>query len=249
MFQNAKTDVLTLAQANAALDDIEVRQAQLVAAAAKGMTDLAAAEANLGERVLAGDDDACAGVATLRLKIDGLNAALSVLEKRRTVAQLDCGRSQAVDFRRQAARLRDELGELEGKTAKVLTVLSKLENVQFDACILASQRSGAWMPRASVNVEPWQSTLECASDPGNHQPFAIPRSRQLRNQAEALDGQARDIEQELLRAAYQAPATTPAAPDTPATGPCFCEACKRARQTVSSNEWAAGVEAGANAGA
>jgi hypothetical protein len=244
-----KMDVLTLAQANAALDTIEVRRAQFAAASAKNASDLMDAEARLGEAVIDGDNTVGALVASLRIQVDGFAAAFLVLEKRREVAQRDCRRAQAVDFRRQAARLRDELGELEGKTAKILGELSKLENVQFDACILAAQRIGNWMPRASINVEPWQSTLECASDPGNHQPFAIPRSRQLRNQAEALDGQARDIEQELLRAAYQAPATTPAAPDTPATGPCFCEACKRARQTVSSNEWAAGVEAGANAGA
>ena len=247
MFQ--KIDVLNVQQADAVLDAIETRRAQFAAASAKNASDLMDAEARLGEAVIDGDNTVGALVASLRIQVDGFAAAFLVLEKRRTVAQLDCRRAQAADFRRQAARLRDEMGELEGKTAKVLSELSKLENVQFDACILAAQRIGNWMPRASINVEPWQSTLECASDPGNHQPFAIPRSRQLRNQAEALDGQARDIEQELLRAAYQAPATTPAAPDTPATGPCFCEACKRARQTVSSNEWAAGVEAGANAGA
>ena len=246
-----KMDVLTLAQANAALDTIEVRRAQFAAASAKNASDLMDAEARLGEAVIDGDNTVGALVASLRIQVDGFAAAFLVLEKRREVAQRDCRRAQAVDFRRQAARLRDELGELEGKTAKVLSELSKLENVQFDACILAAQRIGNWMPRASINVEPWQSTLECASDPGNHQPFAIPRSRQLRNQAEALDGQARDIEQELLRAAYQAPATTPAAPDTPAThtGPCFCESCKRARQNVSGDVWAAAVASGADAGA
>jgi hypothetical protein len=147
--------------------------------------------------------------------------------------------------------LRDELGELEGKTAKVLTELSKLENVQFDACILAAQRIGNWLPRASTNVEPWQSSLECGSDPCNTTPFATPKSRRLRNEADDLERQARDIEQELLRAAYQAPATTPAAPDTPAahTGPCFCESCKRARQNVSGDVWAAAVAGGADAGA
>jgi hypothetical protein len=242
-------DVLTLQAANARLDAIEVRRAQFAAASAKNASDLMDAEARLGEAVIDGDNTVGALVASLRIQVDGFAAAFLVLEKRREVAQRDCRRAQAVDFRRRAARLRDELGELEGKTAKVLTELSKLENVQFDACILAAQRIGNWLPRASTNVEPWQSSLECGSDPCNTTPFATPKSRRLRNEADDLERQARDIEQELLRAAYQAPATTPAAPDTPATGPCFCEACKRARQTVSSNEWAAGVEAGANAGA
>ena len=247
MFQ--KMDVLTLAQATAALDDIESRRAQFIAAAAKGMTDLAAAEANLGERVLAGDDDACAGVATLRLKIDGLNAAGAVLEKRREVAQLDYRRAQAADFRRQAAAKQADLAALESKTSKVLVELSRLESVEYDGCILGAQRIGAWISRTTLAAQPWQSTLEVGSDPLNSTPYAIPRSRRLRDEADALERRALEIEAELLRAAEPVP--TPAAPGdlTPAThtGTCFCGPCRRARQNVSPNEWAAAVEGGADA--
>ena len=244
-------DVLTLQAANARLDAIEVRRAQFAAASAKNASDLMDAEARLGEAWLAGDTTVGKLVADLRIQADGFAAALVVLEKRRTVAQLDCRRAQAADFRRQAARLREELGGLEGKTSKVLSELSKLEDVEYDGCILAAQRVGNWMPRTSINVEPWQSTLECASDPCNTTPFATPKSRRLRNEADDLERQALEIEAELAAAAYQMPTTSPEVPDPPAThsGPCFCAACRLARASVSPNEWAAACEAGANAGA
>src|ERR1035437_4913611 len=142
-------DVLTLQAANARLDDIEVRQAQLAAASAKKASDLMDAEARLGEAVLDGDASVGALVADLRIQADGLAAALVVLEKRRAIAQLECKRAQAADLRRQAAAKRADLAALESKTSKVLAELSRLESVEYDGCILGAQRIGAWISRTT----------------------------------------------------------------------------------------------------
>src|ERR1035438_594747 len=166
MFQ--KIEVLNLAQANAALDAIEVRRAQFAAAGAKCGTDLMDAEARLGEAVLDGDNTVGALVANLRIQADGLTAALVVLEKRRMVAQLNCKKAQAADFRRQAAWKQSELTELEAKTRKLLSGLSELEKIEYTPCILGSQRAGAWVSRVTGQpAEEWESILECGSDPLN----------------------------------------------------------------------------------
>ena len=252
MFQ--KIEVLNLAQANAALDAIEVRRAQFAAAGAKCGTDLMDAEARLGEAVLDGDTTVGALVANLRIQADGLTAALVVLERRRMVAQLNCKKAQAVDFRRQAAWKQSELTELEGKTRKLLSALSELEKIEYTPCILTAQRVGAWVSRLTGQpAAEWESILECGSDPLNSQPFATPKSRRLRDEADALERQAADIETELRSAEpMPSPAANPAAGEsTPAshTGLCACGVCRRARAAVSATEWAAAVEAGANAGA
>ena len=250
MFQ--KIEVLNLAQANAALDAIEVRLAEFAAAGAKCGTDLMDAEARLGEAVLDGDTTVGAHVASLRIQADGLTAALVVLEKRRMVAQLNCKKAQVVDFRRQAAWKQSELTELEGKTRKLLSALSELEKIEFGPCILGSQRSGNWVSRSTGQpAEEWQTFEEAGADPLNNTPYAVPRSRKLRNEAAALERQALDIEAELAAAVEQVSTTSPAMPDTSAThtGLCACGACRRARATVPEAEWAAAIEAGANAGA
>ena len=250
MFQ--KIDVLTLAQATTVLDGIETRLAQFAAAGAKCGTDLMDAEARLGEAVLDGDTTVGALVANLRIQADGLTAALVVLERRRMVAQLNCKKAQAVDFRRQAAWKQSELTELEAKTRKLLSGLSELEKIEYTPCILGSQRAGAWVSRVTGQpAEEWESILECGSDPLNSQPFATPKSRRLRDEADALERQAADIEMELRSPEpMPSPAATPAAGESPAshTGPCACGVCRRARAAVPPAEWAAAGEAG-NAGA
>ena len=84
-----QTTTLTLVETGAALDEIERRKAQLSAALAGVGLELERAEAELGERVLAGHEDAMRDVLELRTRADGLNAALAALEKRRAAALLD----------------------------------------------------------------------------------------------------------------------------------------------------------------
>ena len=251
MFQNAKTDVLSVQTAGAVLGDIETRRAQLSGLLGEVGLKLKRAEDSLGDDWLNGDEGAARTVADLRVTVDGLTAGLGALERRRGVALIDQRRATAVDLRHQAAAKRADLAALESKTSKVLAELSRLESVEYDGCILGAQRIGSWISRTTSEAQYWQTTVEVGSDPLNSRPYAIPRSRRLRDEADALELQARDIEVELARS-EQMPTTSPVPPDlTPAThqGACFCGACSRARQDVSPNEWAASVEAGANAGA
>ncbi|MGO9231154.1 MAG: hypothetical protein ACLQKA_18345 [Bryobacteraceae bacterium] len=193
-------DVLTLEAGNAALEEIEVRKAQLSAALAETGVRLAEAETGLGDAVLDGNESAAREVADLRLRVDGLNAGLAALEVRRAQALLAQRRASAEDLRRQAVQRHAELEALERKTAKHLAALSELEGVTFTRCILAAQRApNGWERQVTAGTahidfcDPSEA-LRWLS-PGN--PYLRTRSRQLYDQAIELERKATEIENQL----------------------------------------------------
>lgn len=193
-------DVLTLEAANAALEEIEIRKAQLSAALAETGTKLAEAETGLGDAVLDGNESAAREVADLRLRVDGLNAGLAALEVRRVQALLAQRRASAEDLRRQAVQKHAELDALERKTAKHLAGLSELEGVTFTRCILAAQRApNGWerqVTAATAHIDfcDPSEALRWLS-PGN--PYLRTRSRELYDQAIELERKATEIENQL----------------------------------------------------
>jgi hypothetical protein len=193
-------DVITLEAANAALEELEMRKAQLSAALADTGAKLAEAESGLGDAVLDGNESAVRAVADLRLRADGLNAGLAALEVRRDQAVFAQRHAAAEDLRRQAVQKHAELEALERKTAKHLAALSELEGVTFTRCILAAQRApNGWERQvtattAHVDFCDPSEALRWLS-PGN--PYLRPRSRQLYDQAVELERQATEIENQL----------------------------------------------------
>lgn len=192
-------DVLTLEAANAALEEIEVRKAQLSAALAETGTKLAEAESGLGDAVLDGNESAVREVADLRLRVDGFNAGLGALEVRRAQALVEQKRATGEDLRRQAAVKHAELEALERKEAKHLAALSELEGVTYTRCILAAQRApNGWERQVTATAhidfcDPSEA-LRWFS-PGN--PYLRPRSRQLYDQAVELERKATEMENQL----------------------------------------------------
>jgi hypothetical protein len=207
----SKIEVLTPAQAGAALEEIASRTALLSGALAEIGTKLQTAEADLGEAVLAGNEDAVRGVADLRLRVDGLTAGLAALEKRRATAELDMRRAAAADLRRQAAVKQNDLDSLTRKSAKLLEQLSVLEGVIFTAGILRVQQKGAWYRPGLLPVEAHHGAyVDTFPDPSNNTPFSTPRSSALRSEIADLEGKAAAIEQEL---ATPEPAPTALSPE------------------------------------
>jgi hypothetical protein len=201
-----ETQVLTLAEAGAALDEIERKKSQLSAIQAEVGLRLEQAENGLGEAVLAGDEDAVRNVADIRLRADGLSAALVTLENRRAAALVDQRRATAADLRQQAEAKRAELAALEVKTAKLLAELSALENVPFTVSILSSECKGSWYPKTGGLQAPEAhlGCWECFADPVNPEMFHTPRSRFLRVEIADLEAKAGKIETELGAAAPRA---------------------------------------------
>jgi hypothetical protein len=196
-----ETKVLTLAEADTALDEIDRRKSQLSIALAQTGAKLADAEASLGDAVLTGDENAVREVADLRLRVDGLNAALATLEKRRVAAALDQRRATADDLRRKAAEKRAELELLNGKTARLLAKLGELEGIEYGHHVLCAQRTpGGWQPQVTAGVsemdycDPTEVLHMGIAYPG---PYQRTRSRKLLQEAVRLEHQAQVIEDQL----------------------------------------------------
>jgi hypothetical protein len=195
----SKIEVLTPAEAGAALEEIASRTALLSGALAEIGTKLQKAEADLGEAILSGDEDAVRGVADLRLRADGLSAGLAALEKRREAALVGQQWAIAVDLRRQARVKRGELAKLEKQTGELLDQLSKLEGLQFSPGILSSQIFGAWYAPGLNKPESWHAGYrDVVPDPTNMEPWSLPKSRGLRKAISDLEAQAVAIEQKLV---------------------------------------------------
>lgn len=193
-------EILTVAQADARLDEIERHRAQISLAMAACGSELDQAESGLGEAILSGNETAVHDVAALRLRADGLTAAITALDRRRGVAVIDQKRATVAEIRTKAQVKRTELDRLEGNTRELLHKLSILEGVDFDASILLSQRvSGTWFTSMG-GLNPAQSyhgPLEVFRDPSKLEMYCTPRSRKLRDEATALDLEASNIEAQL----------------------------------------------------
>jgi hypothetical protein len=220
------TKTLTLAAARTALDEIERRRSQFAAELARTGLVLEQAEAGLGEAMLAGDESVLHEIAELRLKADGLNAALAALDVRRVSAERDLRAATAADYRRQAAGKRAEMKELESKTERLLSQLGSLEDVHYDACILAAQRTGSWYrsafaPGAGGGLalpEPYFAPSEVLPEPiAGRAGYAVPKSRRLRDEAAKLDAMAERIEQEIGEATPAEPQNSSANPAAPSS--------------------------------
>jgi hypothetical protein len=195
----SETKTLTLAEAGAALDEIESRKAQLSAALAEVGSRLERAEGELGEAVLDGDEGAVHRVADLRLRVDGLNAALTVLERRRGLALVGHKHAEAADLLHQAAAKAAELGTLEKKTAKLLESLSDLEGVKYNESILVSMRAGIWYAPGQREPAAFEGLADgCYPDPTTaRHSWAEPHSKKLRSEIADLLHQADGIEAAL----------------------------------------------------
>ena len=243
-----QTTTLTLVETGAALDEIERRKAQLSAALAGVGLELERAEAELGERVLAGHEDAMRDVLELRTRADGLNAALAALEKRRAAALLDQKRATALDLRQQAAAKRVALAEIESATKTLLDKLSTLEDVRYTTSILSSQRQGAWFAFQGGLREPdeFLGAWESYADPTNRSPFAIPKSRLLRVETAELEGRAATIEAELgeTRAEQARPEAAAPQPEPQQGASRWKEAPRREKDDSGFTPWPGGPAAG-----
>lgn len=182
--------------------ELDARKELICGAQAEAGARLADAEATVGDEILDGNDGAIRELIELRVRVDGLTAALEALERRRATAVIDRKRAEAAELREQAASKRRALAELEDKTGKLLAKLSELENVSFDACVLNSQRVGVWSaPLAGEGLgpaplAPWRGPDEVQRDPVTGR-YAVPRSRILRDEIAALEAQAAAILAEL----------------------------------------------------
>lgn len=192
-----QSKTLTISQADEQLASLDAREAQLAAMLALSGTRLAEAEASLGDAFLEGNEGPLREVAELRLHVDGINAALEALSRRRSPAILARRHAEAAELRRKAAAKTSELAELERKTGRLLGELSKLEGVTFTASILSSQPVGNWLTPGyyKVNEHPYLAGRELFQDFGAT--YGTPRSRSLRSDVADLERQAAAIEQEL----------------------------------------------------
>ena len=198
-----KLDILTVSQADELLAQLDSREAQLSAMLATVGTRLEKSEANAGDAYLDGDETPLREVAELRLRVDGINAALEALSRRRALAILARRRAEALELRRQAAANKAELSELERKTSRLLGELSKLEGIAFTSSILSSQPLGAWLTPGyfTPNEKPFLSARELFADGGAT--YGTPRSRIVRLEIAELEKQAALIEQELTDGAAE----------------------------------------------
>lgn len=188
---------LTVSQADALLASLDEREAQLAGMLATVGTRLAESEVAIGEAFLDGNETPLREVAELRLRVDGINAALEALNGRRASATLERRRAEAREFRAQAEAKKTELAELERKTGRLLGELAKLEGLPFTSSILSSQPLGAWLTPGyfTPNEKPFLAARELFAD--REATYGIPRSRALRSEIAELEKNSTAIDQEL----------------------------------------------------
>ena len=197
-----ESQMKTLTEAQAAIEEIKADRMRIVGLRGELAKRLEAAEAIAGESYLAGDRGAVREIGEFEAEISLIERrALPELDRRQARAEVELKRATAADLRQQAERKKDELALLEQKTAKHLQALSELEETEYDGCILQAQRAGEWVTlQGGLNrPAPWQGPLECTTDPTNHNPYAVPRSRRLRDEIAGLELKAGEIETGLGR--------------------------------------------------
>lgn len=192
------TKTFTLAEAKSAISKIENDCAHLIENRSGIGRKLELLQSTGGQRYLSGDRGAIKEIGEFRAELDLIELSLTTLNGQRADAEVDLKRATAADLRNRAELKRSEMAALEAKTGKLLAQLSILENVQYGVGILSNQRQGAWCTANWGTPEPWHAAIvDCQSDPLNHTPFAVPKSRLLRAEIADLLHQAAEIEAEL----------------------------------------------------
>jgi len=199
MKENTISQTPTLAEAKAAIEQIEADRMRIVGLRRELAQRLEAAEAIAGESYLAGDRGAVREIAELEAEISLIERrALPTLDRRQAEAERELKAANAADLRQQAETKKAELAQLEERTARYLAELSKLEGVEYTAGILSLQWRGSWVQGGAHPPESWHGAfVDIAADPTNPEKFAVPRSRKLRNEIADLERRAGEIEAAL----------------------------------------------------
>jgi chromosome segregation ATPase len=190
-----------LAKARRRLDDVKGQRTQLVARQAELDRQIGSAQQQIGRKYLDGDRSGIRAVAELRSELEAISAALVLLDEDEQLIALDVERARALDLRRQASEKKVQLEELNGKTAKLLLELAKLEDVEFftHSILSAQPLPGAWLQHATVKPPlDYQGIPELMLNiPASERKIAVPLSRRLRKEVEDLELEATIIEQKL----------------------------------------------------
>jgi hypothetical protein len=196
------TKVLTLSEAQAAVDKIGRDRAQLVATRVSLAEHLEIAKREMGERYLEGDRSNLTEVSGLTVELEALERALNTLDGRERTAQVELKRATAGALRNQAEDKRRQLEELNAATGLLLNQLTALEQPEspFTHSILSSQPlAGAWLGLTTLktNRDSWLGFWELQADQPGKPNLCAPLSRRLRVEIERLETEASTIEAKL----------------------------------------------------
>lgn len=190
----------TLAEVQERIEGISSLRAQLVARSVALSALLEAGQRELGRQFLRGDRSGIERRAECQAELDGIAAALEVLDEDEAAAKVELEQARATDCRAQAEQKRRELEALNAKTAPLLAKLGELEGVTYGRAILSSQwLAGSWhVPFGPDEPEEWRSLAELTpAIPGKPEKVAVPRSRRLMREIEELQQEAERIEHRL----------------------------------------------------
>jgi hypothetical protein len=189
---------MTFEQVTGAISELERQKATLAAGLAATASELAEAEARIGDEFLSGNENFIETLSPLRNRFDSLNHAVVVINKRIETAGVDLMRAEIAAKRQDAALKRAQLEKLEAQTAPLLVRLGELEGVKYGPGILSCEPS----PNALLESPAYLGLAE--------RPFNVafsgsvclcPRSRALRAEIEQLEKEAIRIEIKLPRPA------------------------------------------------
>jgi hypothetical protein len=197
---------LTVAQVNAAIGELQRQQATITAELAATANTLAEQDAKVGAEFLAGNETFVDGLTPLRNRFDAMNRAVEVINARLASAQVDLTRAEIEEKRQQAADKRAEIAAIEAKVRPLLAKLEEIEGVQYGLGILSCEPAkNAFL--AAPEYLGWSERPANIAFIGI--PFACPRSRALRNEAELLEKEAIHLEVKLNAPKPRLPRTDP----------------------------------------
>jgi mono/diheme cytochrome c family protein len=137
---------ITPKQAQEKLGQIESHRAQLVASRMALDSRLEATQKEIGRRYLSGDRAGIREVSQIRLELDAIESALTLLDDAQKEAGIDVQCARAAYLRDEVEQKRAELERLDRETAALLSKLSALEDVRYTHSILSAQLlPGIWV--------------------------------------------------------------------------------------------------------
>ena len=199
-------------------DSIQTREAQQhLEAIGRQQADLTAKRATLRQQLERMQQEAALGaypnreqlraMAEVAVEIDVISAMLPTVDAERAAAELSLEHLRVDELRSEAERKRDQLKELESKTAEFLKKLAALELVPYTGSVLSSQPApGLWLDRMTLKpATPWRSIFELVpNNPGAPENVCVPLSRRLRQEIEDLELRALELERQLEQKAVAA---------------------------------------------
>lgn len=144
-----------------------------------------------------------AAVATLREQIEArtIEEAIALARQRRLAAIQRSYGVEAGELRAAAQVKRGEAAEILRRCEPFLRKLSDLQGLTYDATILLAQRNGTWTG-SIITGRVLEQCNPLESQPDIGAGFFVPRSRNLLNEAEALEQQARALDSREVHQDY-----------------------------------------------